>query len=97
MTNDKENQMSAIPSQKNNPNGLHQRYEVKKLNGEPTDPMATYFVLRLDHFGRDGLHIRACREAAIAYAKYVLTQGPSHLSNVAADLHQLVVNLEQAG
>lgn len=92
--------MSAIPTKQLNPRGLHQRYVVTKADGEPVDPMATYFVLRLDHFGRDGLHIAACRAAARAYADFILKGGDrhgTHLDAVAAQLKTLVRNLEQAG
>ena len=87
--------MSAIPSIRDNPTGLHARYQVTKLNGEPTDPMATYFVLRLDGFGRDGLHVAACRVAARAYAEFVAQNAP-HLSQVGEQLKTVVDNLEAA-
>ncbi len=47
--------MSAIPPQADNPNGLHQRYVISHADGSPIDPLATYFVLRLDSHGRDPL------------------------------------------
>jgi len=86
--------MSAIPTIRDNPSGLHQRYTVTKNNGEPTDPMATYFVLRLDHFGRDGLHIAACRAAARAYADFVTSGEAPHLAKVGEQLRTVVDNLE---
>jgi hypothetical protein len=89
--------MSAIPRASDNPNGLHQRYIVRKANGEPADPMATYFVLRLDRFGDDGQHIAACRAAARAYADYVTSGECSHLARVGAELRTLVDNLESMG
>jgi len=88
--------MSAIPQARDNPNGLHQRYVVQKANGTPVDPMATYFVLRLDGFGRDGQHIAACRAAARAYADYVTSGECPHLAGVGVDLRTLVDNLESA-
>lgn len=48
--------------------GLHQRYNVTKLEGQ-TDSNAIYFVLRVDGFGGDQAHIRACQEAALRYAE----------------------------
>lgn len=42
--------------------GLHQKYNVTKANGTPTDPDAVYFVLRLD----TDQHARV---AAIEYAE----------------------------
>ncbi len=87
--------MSAIPIMRDNPHGLHQRYRVEKVNGEATDPMATYFVLRLDGFGRDGQHIAACRAAARAYADYVTSGECPHLATVGVQLRTLVDNLER--
>lgn len=89
--------MTAIPSKLDNPNGLHQRYVISKVNGERVDPMATYFVLRLDHFGRDGLHIAACRAAARAYADFVQSGEAPHLAAIGAQLRTLVDNLEAMG
>ena len=90
--------MSAIPKKRDNPNGLHQRYIVTKADGEPTDPMATYFVLRLDHFGRDGQHIAACRAAAKAYADYAERVKDHELLNkIGEQLRTLVENLEAMG
>lgn len=88
--------MSCIPQASDNPHGLHQRYNVTKQNGEPTDAMATYFVLRLDGFGRDGLHIAACRAAARAYADFVQSGESPHLAKIGEQLRTLVDNLEAA-
>lgn len=60
--------MSTIPKEKENPEGLHQRYIISKANGEPVDERAEYFVLRLDSFGDDPHHIEACKKAIITYA-----------------------------
>lgn len=87
--------MSAIPSKRDNPSGLHQRYVVTKADGEPIDPMATYFVLRLDHFGRDGEHVAACRAAARAYAYHV--ESIPRLAAIGVQLRTVVDNLEAAG
>lgn len=84
--------MSAIPPKEANPNGLHQRYNVTKTNGEPVDPLATYFVLRLDSHGRDWQHIQASRHAAREYAR--LTVKVPYLRKMAEDLLALVDNLE---
>lgn len=74
--------MKPIPSQSENPSGLHQRYVVTKSNGEPVDPLAEYFVLRLDPHGKDKRHINACRLAVLAYANEV----EHFLPELAADL-----------
>ncbi len=86
--------MSAIPTARDNPNGLHQRYRITKTSGEPVDHLATYFVLRIDSHGHDALHIAASRAAARAYAEYVLSMGETHLEQMAIDLAAVVDNLE---
>lgn len=83
-----------IPNQRVNPNGLHQRYRIQHADGSPVDHLATYFVLRLDNFGRDGLHAAACRAAAIAYADYVESGAAPHLAQIGRDLRTLVQNLD---
>lgn len=91
--------MSAILPKAANPHGLHVRYIVTKADGDPVDPMATYFVLRLDHFGNDGLHIAASRVAAKAYADYIFQANDrhgTHLDRMAGELRLLVENLENA-
>lgn len=45
--------------------GLYPKYHITKADGRPTDPSASYFVLRLD--GQDP-HATACRAAAAVYA-----------------------------
>lgn len=90
--------MAAIPEATVNPDGLHQRYNVTKTNGESVDPMATYFVLRLDGMGRDYHHQQACRAAARAYAKYIAeTEDAEHLAKVGEQLEALVNNFESMG
>ena len=75
--------MSKIPSQKQNPKGLHQRYIIAKVSGEQVDPCAEYFVLRLDPNGGDLAHINACRRAVLMYA----TEIESTIPKLAADLY----------
>jgi hypothetical protein len=88
--------MSAIPTIRDNPNGLHRRYTVTKNNGEPVDHLATYFVLRLDSHGRDGMHVEACRAAARRYALTILANPEAaHLHQMAQELEILVTNLER--
>lgn len=62
----------VIPTQKENPEGLHTRYYILKIdsNGElkmPEDD-AEYFVLRLDNGCSDLKHLEACRYAILSYA-----------------------------
>jgi hypothetical protein len=73
---------NKLPSIEENPQGFHQRYVVTKTNGEPVDPRAIYLVLRLDPFGDDLEHVRACRAAAVEYAK----KAPPHLTQMAEEL-----------
>lgn len=74
--------MNPIPVEQENPNGLHQRYEIYKSSGEPVDPNAEYFVLRLDLGGNDPKHIQACRQAIRTYAVAI----QDHLPVLANDL-----------
>lgn len=75
--------MSKIPTQNQNPKGLYRRYVVSKVSGEPVDPLAEYFVLRLDPHGSDLAHINACRRAVLMYA----TEIESTIPELAADLY----------
>lgn len=89
-----------LPSAAQNPNGLHKRYEVKKLVGE-TDPNAVYFVLRLDNGGDDPAHVEACREAAFEYCEHILSRSDhdrsdcDHLSQMARELAELCNKFER--
>ncbi len=85
-----------IPSEKENPVGLHRRYVVLHQNGEPIDTRAMYFVLRLDRFGKDAAHVEACRAAARAYADCVQSGDPRymHLAPIGSDLRSLCDNEE---
>ena len=67
--------------------GLYERYRVEKLKGE-TDPNAKYFVLRLDASGSDDVHVAACQEAALLYAKLIRSRIPL----LARDLEMLVAS-----
>lgn len=71
------------------PLGIYQRYTVEKcdpsLDGS-NDPHAVYFVLRLDAAGRDIEHLRACQQAALAYAQAIHNSKP----RLARDLILLV-------
>lgn len=71
-----------IPTEAENPNGLHGRYIVEKVNGEPVDENAEYFILRLDKNGNDTKHIAACRKAIMTYAKEI----KDHLPKLSKDL-----------
>ena len=88
----------SLPSIQQNPSGLHARYRVEKNNGEPTDPNAVYFVLRLDDGGRDPEHIRASRIAALRYAQTILNGGENtlHLHEMASDVVGLLEKVNPA-
>jgi len=65
--------------------GRYRRYKVEKLQGE-NDPDAEYFVLRIDNNGSDQIHVTACQEALLCYAKAIR----SHIPLLAADLETMV-------
>jgi hypothetical protein len=78
-----------LPTQKENPKGLHQRYHIKKVSFDGkdtilTDPGSEYFVLRLDEGGKDPEHIKACRIGVHAYADAI----EHHLPGLAKDLRE---------
>ena len=60
--------MNILPSEKENPNGLHLKYIITKANGEPVDENAEYFVLRLDDKCSNPHHAEASKRAIIQYA-----------------------------
>jgi hypothetical protein len=80
--------MNTIPTQKNNPKGLHQRYQVYKIDkdgdSQLTDEGSEYFVMRLDEGGKDHEHIKACRIGVNAYADAI----EHHLPELAKDLRE---------
>lgn len=63
--------MFKLPTQEENPGGLHGRYYVEKVNGEPVDENAEYFILRLDRNASNPYHLAACRRAIMAYANTI--------------------------
>jgi hypothetical protein len=83
-----------IPSIKENPCGLHRRYIIQKADGEPVDPRAVYFVLRLDGFGDDPAHIQACRAAAKTYVEEIERLRVPWLQRMSQELKRLVEAFE---
>ena len=71
-------------TEEENPEGLHQRFYLKKLDGTDLHPKSEYFILRLDPYGRDKNHVQACRIAVNAYADAI----EAHLPKLAADLRE---------
>lgn len=78
--------MKALPTESENPSGLYSRYIVTKANGEPCDPLAFYFVLRLDPYGDDPAHVEACRAAARTWCE----KAPPHLGQVVWELRNIL-------
>lgn len=90
--------MNKIPTQLENPKGLHQRYVIRKLvpmvyakgtvmeqnfiEEQKVDENAEYFVMRLDYGGKDHVHIEACRMAVLVYAYAI----KDHLPELSKDL-----------
>jgi hypothetical protein len=79
-----------LPTSQDNPTGLHQRYNITKVDGGPVDPDAMYFVLRIDGNASadDPAHIAACQLAALTYCK--CAEEHPHLAKMAAELRELV-------
>lgn len=76
-----------MKTQLENPNGLHQRYVVQKIENDtivPCDPEAEYFILRLDNQGKDLNHIAACRKAVMKYAEEI----EPHIPQLAKDIRE---------
>lgn len=84
-----------IPTQEENPNGLHGRYYIQKIvpaeedifgkyRLQETDEGSEYFVMRLDTGGSDINHIKACRIGVHAYADAI----EPFIPKLAADLRE---------
>ncbi len=82
--------MSNIPTQTENPKGLHQKYHIQKIIGDsllPVDDGAEYFVLKLNEpplNSPEYEHRKACRIAINAYADAI----QYHLTELAKDLKE---------
>ena len=63
--------------------GIINKYIITKVNGEPVDPRAEYFVLRLDQHQNDKLHQKACVDAVLTYADKI----KDHLPELAEELY----------
>jgi len=78
-----------LPTQQENPDGLHGRYWIRKADGRLCDPDAIYFVLRLDKGGSDPAHLKAGRFAARMYALHLQISKAAHLEQLAKELSEL--------
>lgn len=71
----------SLPTQTQNPTGLHSKYTIQHTDGTPIDPEAEYFVLRLspkddgdnEHFA----HILASKYALAMYADFIEEVNPT--------------------
>lgn len=80
------------PTQEQNPDGLHQRYRVEKLDGE-NDPEAVYLVLRLDQGGDDQIWTECCRRAAV-FLGHTLAKF-KHKPQLAEEITRLALELDE--
>lgn len=55
--------------------GLYRKYIIQKVDGTPVEPMAEYFVLRVDKDPH-------ARKALITYAKSVMEENPKFASEI---------------
>ena len=84
--------MESVPTEAENPEGLHGRYIVTKANGDPVDPDAFYFVLRIDSGGSDPRHLTACHNAIMTYCEHI----EDHIPQLANDLRRRVIQERSA-
>lgn len=73
--------MVNLPSQEENPKGLHNRYLISRTDGTPINPKNVYFILKLEGEG-DPIHMEACRKAVLKYADEI----KEHLPELSKDL-----------
>ena len=81
-----------LPTQKEKPAGLYQRYIVSMSNGDPVDKKAEYFILRLDKNCRDKNHLEACRKAVLTYANEIKEHLPELSKDLIARYGELDIN-----
>ena len=65
-----------IPTKNENPTGFHQKYILTRCDGVEIDHRAEFFILRLDEYGKNPVHINACRKAILAYADEMAATKP---------------------
>lgn len=81
----------TLPTQTENPHGLHQRYSVRKAYGKD-DPSAEYFVLRIDNRGDDQHWLRACRDALAVLCDSL--DDMEHMPELSGDIRRELERLE---
>ena len=77
-----------LPTKAENPNGLHTRYRVSKIEGE-VDDRAVYFVLRVDPDGSDPDWTRRCRNAVAGLALGILSTKDHPMTQWATEAYKL--------
>lgn len=73
-----------LPSQVENPKGLHAKFFIQKIVGylrsrpiyQDIGPNEEYFPLRLDDGCKNPEHLKACRAAITTYAKTIEKSNP---------------------
>lgn len=71
----------SIPTKEESPDGLHQRYDISKKDGD-NDPDAEYFVLRIDGGGDDPIWQAACQDTLMFLAERVKQYMPKFTTTV---------------
>ena len=85
-----ETMSNILPTAEVNPAGLHKKYVISRADGDPIDPNAVYFVLRLDG---GHLHNVASRAAALDWCECVLAEPDNALTKTARELAAMVNKL----
>lgn len=67
--------------------GWRMKYKIEKLNGNPMDPKADYFVLRLDADPHAG-------KAALAYAKSVRQDNEKFAEDIISIINRIETNAQ---
>ena len=86
--------MAPVPPAGQLPPRPHERSVLRPAIGEPVDPEAIYFVLRLDSEGDDFQHIAACRAAARKYIERIEQLRTPWLQQTAQELRALLDKLD---
>lgn len=89
---------NPLPSQVENPKGLHEKFHMQKIIGYiKNKPMYSdigvgedYFVLRLDEDQHNKEHLEACRLAVASYANSIERTHPK----VALEMRQRYLNIK---
>ena len=69
--------------------GIRMKFMLKKINVEPCDPMACYFVLRFDGEQSNEDYMHASRAAGRAFANVIREKMPSLANDIDLCLDEL--------